>query len=98
MLPPELIPGNQWRIHSDARVGDVVAKVKLRDGQSDVVLSIQKSSANNQPPGLAGIPNPFGEDGSAYFRVVVKPQGDVHPVILAKSLRDFEVIFRQNWD
>ena len=90
LLPPEISTGNAWKIHSDERVGTVVAHVKVREAQrGEVVLSIQKSAGHYSPLGGA---NPFGEDGSSYFRVVNRGQGGV--VRLAKSLKNFKVNFK----
>ena len=88
-LPPEIRPSNHWQIHADEKVGAVVAHVKVRDAQREgVVLTIQKSSGHHSVFSDTAI-NPFGEDGSSYFRVVNAGQGGV--VRLAKSLKNFKV-------
>ena len=88
-LPPEIRPSNHWQIHADEKVGAVVAHVNVRDAQREgVVLTIQKSSGHHSVFSDTAI-NPFGEDGSSYFRVVNAGQGGV--VRLAKSLKNFKV-------
>ena len=76
-LPPEIRPSNHWQIHADEKVGAVVAHVNVRDAQREgVVLTIQKSSGHHSVFSDTAI-NPFGEDGSSYFRVVNAGQGGV---------------------
>ena len=88
MLPPEISIGNSWRIHSDEKVGKVIAHVRVRNGEGgDAVVSVQKSGTLQfHSPGT---PSPFGEDGSPYFRVV--KGGRDYVVLLAKSLKNFKV-------
>ena len=74
-----------------------MARVELRGNEQlgDYMLSVQKSKSHHQTGGLYGggdANNLFGEDGSAYFRVVAGANNDSSTVItLAKSLRNFEV-------